>query len=42
MTNSQGNTQADERPLIVSVERTLIILDLIARSPDGIGTREIS
>lgn len=42
MTNFQDNTQADERPLIVSVERTLIILDLIARSPEGIGTREIS
>jgi DNA-binding IclR family transcriptional regulator len=42
MTNIPADTQADDRPLIVSVERTLIVLDLIARSPDGIGTREIS
>lgn len=42
MTNVPVDAQTDDRPLVVSVERSLIILDLIARSPNGLGTREIS
>lgn len=42
MTNSPTDVQADDRPLVVGVERALIILQLIAKHPEGIGTREIS
>lgn len=42
MANTALDAQTGDRPLVVSVERTLIILNLIATSPDGMGTREIS
>jgi len=33
---------ATPQPTVVAVQRGLIILDLVARAPDGLGTREIS
>lgn len=40
--HAHDKTPETSEPTVVSVERSLIILDLLAEHPEGLGTREIS